>query len=292
MYHGPSSVEDLKSEAFHRTVAELKSRGRVRFGGVSCHGAQWRDVPVPMERILCSAAADGRFDVLLVVYNFLQREQGEKVLEACSRHGVGATLMKTNPVLNYLERQEEADAAAESGVELPARRMADLEHLKERAERTETFRNRYGLRDYDDVRSAAIRFVLSNPRVSCVCTTIKNFSDLEFYTALSGGRFDTASKISLDRYRETRGKSYCRHACGECEPACPRGIPVNTIMRYDHYFRAQGREKTAMVKYAALPKHQKADVCNTCPAQCEAACPHGIPVRRQLIDAHDRLTLA
>ncbi len=78
MYHGPSTVADVSNKAFHGAIVELKSRGRVRYCGVSCHGAQWRDVPVTMEQILRAGAADGRFDVILLVYNFLQREQGGK----------------------------------------------------------------------------------------------------------------------------------------------------------------------------------------------------------------------
>ncbi|MCJ7680617.1 MAG: aldo/keto reductase [Candidatus Aminicenantes bacterium] len=292
MYHGPSKGEDLKNEAFHQAVAELRSRGRVRYCGVSCHGAQWGDVPVTMEQILQNAAADGRFDVMILVYNFLQREQGEKVLEACRFHNVGATLMKTNPVLNYLERQEEADAASENGSEIPDSRKATLEHLRKRASGAEAFKREYNLFDYDAVRSAAIRFVLRNPHVGSVCTTIKNFSDLEFYTRLSGGRLDTASKLSLARYEKTRGRLYCRHACGECESVCPVNVPVNTIMRYNHYFRAQGREKTAIVKYAAIPGNRNAKACMACRGKCEMACPHGVPIREQLIAAHERLLLA
>ena len=70
MYHGPSSVDDLNNKAFHDTLDELQSRDRVRFRGVSCHGAQWGEVPVSMGHILQAAAQDGRFDVLLLVYNF------------------------------------------------------------------------------------------------------------------------------------------------------------------------------------------------------------------------------
>ena len=290
MYHGPSTVDDIKSEAYHGALDEMISRGRVRFRGVSCHGAQWREVPVPMERILRAAAEDGRFDVMLLVYNFIQRGQGEKVLEACRRNSVGATLMKTNPVLNYLERQEEADAAAEAGRELPAGRLATLTHLKDRADRAEEFKTRYGLTEYDQVRSAAIRFALDHPAVNCVCTTIKNFSDLDFYTALSGKRLDDAAERSLSLYRSGPGRYYCRHACGECEPACPHGVPVNTIMRYDHYLRTQGRMESAAVKYSRLPQDQKSSICSGCPGPCERACPHGVPVRSLLARAHECLT--
>ena len=68
------------------------------------------------------------------------------------------------------------------------------------------------------------------------------------------------------------------------------GIPVNTIMRYDHYFVAQGREKHAMAKYAAL-KSKKADRCQDCAGYCESTCPYGVPVRALLATAHSTLTM-
>jgi len=86
------------------------------------------------------------------------------------------------------------------------------------------------------------------------------------------------------------GSLYCRHACGVCEPHCPHEVPVNTIMRYDHYFVSQGREKHAMAKYAAL-KSTTADKCQSCAGYCEFACPYGVPVRALLSTAHHTLTL-
>jgi predicted aldo/keto reductase-like oxidoreductase len=62
-------------------------------------------------------------------------------------------------------------------------------------------------------------------------------------------------------------------------------------MRYGHYFSAQGREKLAMQKYAALPGTGAA-VCMDCAGHCEAACPYQVPVRSLLSGVHQNLTLA
>ena len=243
-----------------------------------------------MEKVALAAIEDGRFDVMLFVYNFLQREQGAKILKACNDKGVGATLMKTNPVLNYLEMKENADKAAAEGREASPRMTDLLTRLKDRADASEAFIKEYGLADFNQIRDAAVKFVLSNPHVNSACLTIKNFEDLEFYVGLSGQRFADADEAKLSVYAKARGQFYCRHACGECESQCPHGVPVNTIMRYQHYFKAQGREKTAMVKYAALPA-QKADKCWGCSGSCERACPHGVPIQGLLTIAHQTLTL-
>jgi ferredoxin len=135
-----------------------------------------------------------------------------------------------------------------------------------------------------------MKFVLGNPNVSCVCPTIKNFSDLEFYVNLSGAKFDLEAKETLASYAALFGDLYCRHSCDKCESSCPHAVRVNTIMRYNHYFRAQGREKTAMVKYAALPK-SKADKCRNCSGYCEKSCPYGVPIQGLLVLADHTLTL-
>lgn len=290
MIHMPSTVEKMKNENFHAAVLELKTQGRVRFCGLSNHGPQWMDVPETMEKVLLAAAEDGRFDVMLFVYNFLQRDQGEKILKACREKNIGATLMKTNPVLNYLEVKERMDQAEEEGREVPERQKKLLSRLKERADRAEAFKSKYNLTHYDEIRNAAVKFALSHPDVSTACLTIKNFSDLDAYVSLSGERFTAGERKTLAAYEGLYGSMYCRHACGGCESRCPHEVPVNTIMRYNHYFRAQGREKTAMVKYAAMNRN-KPDLCSRCSGYCEQSCPYDVPIQSLLVMAHQTLSL-
>lgn len=291
MIHAPATVERLKNKAFFAAFNELKSQGKARFCGVSNHGPQWNEVPETMEKVLLAAADDGRFDAMLLVYNFLQKDQGERVLQACKEKNIGATLMKTNPVLNFFEMKENAEKLQAEGKEVPEYMQKMLSRLQERSDAAEAFKTKYNLTSYDAVRDAAIKFVLSNPNVSCACPTIKNFEDLEFYVGLSGKRFSSVEKRALAAYMLLMGKFYCRHACGECESYCPAQVPVNTIMRYNHYFTAQRREKSAMQKYALLPR-AKADTCVNCSGFCEKACPFGVPIQGLLVLAHDTLTLA
>jgi aryl-alcohol dehydrogenase-like predicted oxidoreductase len=290
MMHMPSTRESLNNPAYHEAFAELKSQGKVRFSGLSNHGPQWGEVPETMEQVCLAAVEDGRFDVMLFVYNFLQRDMGENILKAAAQKGVGTTLMKTNPVLNYMEIKEEIDASVEAGTEPQARAVRLMERLKDRADRAQPFRDRYGLDTPEKVKRAAIKFVLDNSNVNTACPTIKNFSDLELYVGLSGRRFDLEDRKTLALYEGAYGDLYCRHACGLCEASCPQDVPVNSIMRYHHYFRAQGREKTAMVKYAAMEGYN-ASRCAGCSAPCEGACPHSLPVRDLLSLAHRTLVL-
>jgi predicted aldo/keto reductase-like oxidoreductase len=289
MMNMPATSELLSTPAYHDAIQELKAQGRVRFSGLSNHGPQWNEVPETMEKVCLTASADGRFDVMLFVYNFMARDQGEKILKAGKEKNIGMALMKTNPVLNYLEVQEEVDKAKAEGTQAP--RASLLPRLKERADAAESFRRKYRLGTFDQVRDAAVRFVLSNQNVSTACLTIKNFEDLAFYTQLSGARFGPVEKRSLAAYEQALGRFYCRHACGVCESQCPERVPVNTIMRYNHYLLGQGRANTATARYASLNASNAAK-CRACEGFCAKACPYGVPVQELLAAAHASLALA
>jgi ferredoxin len=108
---------------------------------------------------------------------------------------------------------------------------------------------------------------------------------------LVGLGFTETDEAGLSAHADIEGRLYCRHACGLCESHCPSRVPVNTIMRYNHYFAAQGREKYAMKKYAELDG-QRADACRNCEGFCQAACPYKVPINDLLKFAHSNLSLA
>lgn len=291
MVHMPENIETLKTEGFHAAMKQLKAEGRVRFVGVAHHGSNWfKDPEETMERVLLTAAADGRFDVFLLAYNFLQMDQGEKVLAVCRQKNIGATLMKVNPVGHYYGLKQAIERQQKEGKEVNKLYLEGLERYKKKAQQAEGFIKKYNLQNPDEIRDAAIRFVLGNTNVHAVCCSMRNFDDVNRYIRLSGTSLSTAEKRKLSLYKEGCGELYCRHACGLCEPSCPHHVPVNTIMRINHYFEAGGREKYAMGRYAGL-ESPKADRCLNCGGDCEAACPYHVPVQGMLVGAHQRLTL-
>jgi len=172
--------------------------------------------------------------------------------------------MKTNPIRSYNHMKEWLERSRYSkGKELSAEEKENVERMEKKVENAQEFIKRHNLKSDKEIRDAAIRFVLSNPNVHTVCVTVSNYEEMRSYLKLSGSRLKPQDKALLSAYKSECGSLYCRHACGRCEPECPHGIPVNTIMRYDHYFFSQGREKHAMAKYAAL-KSEKADNCQNC----------------------------
>jgi predicted aldo/keto reductase-like oxidoreductase len=288
------TFDELKHENFHALAGELRAEGKIRFIGLSNHGMEQRiygNLEEPMEKVLLAAVEDGRFDVVLFVYNFLQKEQGEKIIEACRGKNMGVTLMKTNPVKVYSRWKADLDRAMESGRNIPERIIKLGEDYKVWLQRADEFKKKYGLRSEAEVRDGAIKFVLSHSGVHTVCPSLNNFEDLDAFVRLSGRKLTAEDARLLNDYESIGGRLYCRHACGICEKDCPQQVPVNTIMRYNHYFEAQGQEKYAMRKYAELERN-KADRCRECAGPCEAACPFQIPVRSLLVATHRNLTLA
>jgi predicted aldo/keto reductase-like oxidoreductase len=291
MIHCPPTMSALKTEGFHEVVSELKAEGRVRFCGLSQHGGQWNDVAETMEQVISAAAEDGRFDVVLFVYNFIQTDMGARVLKICREKNIGTTIMKANPVGTYAFIEGYIEKAKKEGQKMEPYVTALLERVKGVADQAEGFKKKLNLTNTSEIRNAAYRFVLSNPDVNTVCCTIGNYDSLEAYVSLSGTKLTSVETEKLGLYAETFGSLYCRHACGQCESQCPHGVPVNTIMRYNHYFHSQGREKYAMAEYASLASN-KADKCRDCAGPCQTACPHGVPVHGLLAIAHETLTLA
>lgn len=288
----PETVEMLLCEGFHAAAAQLKKEGKIRFVGVSHHGSQWITQPrESMEKVLTAAAKDGRFDVMLLAYNFLQEDMSERILQVCEQENIGTTLMKTNPVRTYKYFQEMLEKHRNSkDRKLKQEETEGFNRYKKKVENARDFIKRYNLKSDKQIRDAAMLFVLSNPNVHTVCTTVLNFDDASAFLKLSGKKLEPGDRSILSAYKKECGSLYCRHACGICEPQCPNKVPINTIMRYDHYFASQGREKHVMIKYAAL-KSAGADKCQNCPGYCESACPYGVPVQALLATAHETLSL-
>lgn len=292
MLHGTDNVADLNHQGFHAAVSQLKADGRLKYAGISYHGTfSGMDSKEPMGKVLLAAAEDGRFDVFLMTYNYLKQEQSEEVLKVCKEKKIGTTLMKTNPVGRYFMIKEGIAKLEKEGKEIPEFYRKGLANLKGKYDKAEAFLKKHKLENPEEMKTAAIKFCLSNADVNCICVSFQNFDDVQRYVKLSGQRLTPADQTALDAFAKSFGQFYCRHACGICEFECPQNIPINTIMRYNHYFTAQGREKYAMEKYTKL-NIEVANNCLNCDGRCQAACPYSVPVQTLLVLADQNLTLA
>jgi predicted aldo/keto reductase-like oxidoreductase len=92
----------------------------------------------------------------------------------------------------------------------------------------------------------------------------------------------------LQHYAQMHGTSYCRHACNDCESACPYGVPIADVLRTRMYAQDYGDMKLARREYALLGAGAAA--CLTCDQHpCAKACTHGLPIDTLLAPTHQML---
>jgi len=301
--HSVEKVSLLDKPEFHSAVSKLKTDARLRFCGVSSHGPG-RDGGDSMEKVMRAAAEDGRFDLMLFVYNFMNREPGDKIMQACKKNNVGTTSMKTSPgilkVDDYNPDQptegqkkliERYSQRFDSQEEIDQKMKEWLDEEKETMKKTQPFVDKYGAVTQEQLRINSIRWILENPDMHTVCASFKDFDFIDNLVPYSGEKLDEQSTGFLNNYKKIYDSHYCRHGCNECVSVCPETIPVSTIMRYAYYFEHQGREKEAIQKYQKL-FNINISHCAGCTAPCLDSCQHHVDIPTQLYKAHTMLTLA
>jgi uncharacterized protein len=244
--HACNSLDRLMAPNIHEAFDRMKQAGKVRFIGVSSHTPD-------LETVMAHAVDSGRFDVIMVAYNFKNWPDLTNIFHRAHERGVGVIAMKT----------------------LKGARHSQL------ADFTPTERESFP--------QAAFKWVLSNPDVSGLVVSIGKYDQLDEYLAASGQPVTSADVDLLEKYDRLVANDYCRPGCGDCLDHCPQGVPVNDVLRYQMYAENYGFEREAMRLYARLDPAHRADQCLGCPAPCEAACGFGLPIRQKLLRAHREL---
>lgn len=299
--HAVNDVDHLSHEGFHSAVAKLKADGRLKHAGCSCHGP--RGEGPSMETVLSAAVEMNKFDLMLMSYNFMNKEEAENVLALCKAKNIGTTAMKTSPGVvtvdtfdpenpteeqaEWLKSMEERGMSREQGIE---RIKNFLKEQEAQIEKTKPFAEKYGVTSNEQLRMVSLQWVLNNPDMHTVCMGLRTFEDWDNYIPLSGTKVNQASLDFLRDFEYAYNGQYCRHGCTTCLASCKNKMPVSTIMRYSYYFAMQGREKHAMSKYASLTD-QNGAVCMSCDAPCKGSCPHGVNIQANMVKAHSMLTL-
>ncbi len=142
------------------------------------------------------------------------------------------------------------------------------------------------------VRQALLKWMLAQPNIDTLIITMPTFEHVDEYVAASGRpQLSLEEKKALEGYGMLLDRDYCRPGCKGCLGSCPYDVPIPDILRYRMYFNSYGREKYAMGLYRAIPESRSAIMCASCTAPCEGTCPHRIPIRTKLLDAHAELTV-
>ena len=260
--HAVNDVARLSNPEWHEFTARAKQQGKLRFVGMSGHAG--RLIPC-----LDHALDTKSVDVILVAYNFGQdpafyqkftqsfdfvarQPDLPRVLRKAKAQGVGVVAMKT----------------------LMGARLNDMRPFE---------------RGGATFSQAAFRWVLSDKNVDALIVSMMTTQFVDESLGASGAKAASADDLPLlSRYARVNGPSHCRHGCGECLSACPRGVDIGEVLRTRMYAVDYGDLALARREYARLG--DAAAPCMTCTATpCASACPHGVPIERFAAEAHRRL---
>jgi len=290
--HSAENTAILKDEAFHSAMEQLKKEGKVRHVGVSCHGSNWAfNTEESLDKILLAAIEDGRFDVLLLAYNFINAEIAAKVLDACEKRDIATIIMKSNPVQIYGLLNKRMTSLNEKGQEVDEYTQAFYDKYKIMNDHAADFFSDYGVSGEQEIMEAASKFVLSNPKAHTTIWDFPNFDEVNRMLQLSGEKLTKKDSLVLDGYHKQWGHLTCRIGCNDCEAACPHHMPVNKILRYNYYFNTKNQEKRAIEKFARLNIKKPAEVCSDCEGYCEQVCRFGVSTRSLLAIAQQNMDL-
>jgi predicted aldo/keto reductase-like oxidoreductase len=204
---------------------------------------------------VANAAVDsGRFDVMMLAYHHgIWPQLKDVIARARAEQDMGIVAMKT----------------------LKGARHHGLAGFREEA---------------DAYSQAALKWVLSNPDVSCAVISFFELQHVDEYLYASGEQLTERDLAILRKYDEQILGSYCAPHCGACLSSCPEGVPIHDVLRHRMYFENYGWEKEAMRLYSRL--EVDASACSGCSARCLGSCPVGIPIAERTAGAHDLLRIA
>ncbi len=249
LIHAVNTVDRLMAPTFHEAFDQLNEAGKVRYLGVSSHTPD-------LETVMRKAVDCGRFDMMMVAYNFANWPLLPEIFADAHERGMGVVAMKTLKGAYHTQ-------------------LSDF---------TATERESFS--------QAAFKWVLANQNMSGLVVTMSGLKQIDEYLAASGKPMTENDVALLERYDRLTSDIYCRPGCGECLDSCPSDVPIDDILRYQMYARSYGQEKIAMTDYARVDEGRNASQCAQCPAPCEASCPYEIPIRDRLTEAHREMKLA
>lgn len=261
--HAVNDVERLKNPEWYEFVAEAKQQGKIRATGMSGHAGH-------LIECLDYALDRDAVDVILVAYNF---GQDPKFFESFTR---SFDFVARQPDLpRVLKKARSRNVGVVTMKTLMGARLNDMRPFEK------------GGATYSQ---AAFRWVLSNPDVDALIISMVDKDLTSEYLGASG--WTTAARGDLELlegYARMTHMSYCRHACNDCEGACPYGVAIADVLRTRMYAVDYEDETLARDEYAQLGRG--ASACLTCPTQaCAGSCTYGLPVEKLLAPTHRRLT--
>jgi len=213
--YGQDSLNWPKSDSYKKVAAELKSSGKVKMVGFSCHDGQ-------LPEYLNAAAEGGFIDIVMLAFNPFYPKGGplDKALDAAHQAGIGLVAMKT----------------MRSTKDVP-KRLPELDKL--------------GLTTHQGVLQAA----WSDPRISVVCNMIDNVDQMTNSTAAARLYKEPLKLAHMELLKETilAGRRTMCTGCPACEAISKQtSFAFHDIARFVTYYEQDGNQD-ARSYYQELP---------------------------------------
>ncbi len=213
--YGEDSLNWPKSDAFKKTAETLKSSGKVKLVGFSCHDGRLPDY-------LNAAAAGGFLDIIMLAFNPFYEKGGkfDQAFDAAHQAGIGLIAMKTMRTTKDVPK-----------------RLPEFDKL--------------GLTTHQ----AVLHSVWSDPRITAIVNMIDNVDQMQSSTSAARSYKTPLKFAHLELLKETiiAGRRTMCTGCPSCEAfAKQTDFAFHDIARFVTYYEQDGNTD-ARNYYHALP---------------------------------------
>ncbi len=198
------------------------------------------------------AAISKKLDVVLCSYNFTMDPGTAALLESAAKAGLGVVAMKVM--------------------------AGGFRRVKQGEKLYDTLRR-------EGAMLAALKWVLKDPNVHTTIPSMTDMDQLDENLKAMAVSFSDADQKLLAAQLEYIRPLYCR-MCGECDGACPKGLPVSDLVRFLSYADGYGEYPLGRESFLSLPQGVREVRCNLCPT-CSVHCPNGVRVAERLSRAQE-----
>ena len=251
--HALNEMPRLKNDEWFEFVELAKKQGKIQYTGISGHAGNL---------VECAdyALDNNMVDVLLLGHNFGQDPA------FYARFIRSFDMVANLPDLpRLMAKAKKQDVGVVAMKVLRGARLNDMRPFEE------------GGHTY---AQAAFKWTLSNDNVDTAIISMTSTEKINEYLGASGERKVTQRDFELlEQYARLTDMTYCRHACNDCEGACPSEVPISDVLRSRMYATDYGDLRFAKDEYARLDGN--ASACLSCDGSpCEDACTHSINIAR------------
>ncbi|MCU0772150.1 MAG: aldo/keto reductase [Verrucomicrobia bacterium] len=213
--YGEASLDWPKSDEFRKVAEELKSSGKVKMVGISCHDGRLNDY-------LTAAAEGGFLDIIMLQYTpfFEKGDAFDRALDACHAKGIALVAMKT----------------MRNTKDVP-KRLPELDKL--------------GLTTHQGILQAC----WSDPRIASICNMIDNVDQMQSSTAAARSYTKPLEMAHIQLLKETvlAARPTLCPGCPSCSDfAAASAFALQDVSRFVSYYEQDGNTE-AREFYHALP---------------------------------------